>query len=208
MRLDLQMYTQTSTKTILHIGYVRVSSTQQNTARQLEGEKLSLTFTDKVSGASTQRPELQRLLEDTNLSLLHEVVLHVHSLDRLARNLQDLQMLIQKLAAKGWTVVFHKENLTFTAGAGAGSAMQTLLLQMLGAVAEFERSLIRERQAEGIAIAKQKKVYKGRAACLNAERINELQLRAKVQNNKTALAKEFGISRVSLYKYLSCCDFN
>jgi DNA invertase Pin-like site-specific DNA recombinase len=190
-----------TSKTDLHIAYVRVSSEGQNTGRQLAEVTCSLIFTDKLSGATKERPELQKLLSDSNLSALHNVTLHVHSLDRLARNLQDLQSLVQHFLAKGWTLIFHKENLTFASG--TGSAMNTLLLQMLGAVAEFERSLIKERQREGIAIAKQKGVYKGRAPVLTVEQIANLKERAIKCTNKSSLAKEFGISRVSLYKYLN-----
>lgn len=188
-------------KTDLHIAYKRVSTTDQNTARQLEGVSYSVCFEDKLSGKDTNRPELQKLLSDEGLSRLHNITLHVHSLDRLARNLQDLQDLVHRFLAKGWRVVFHKENLTFEAG--AGSAMQTLLLQMLGAVAQFERALIKERQAEGIAVAKAKGVYKGRKAALAPDQVVALRIEAATTTNKAALAKKFGISRSCLYNYLT-----
>jgi DNA invertase Pin-like site-specific DNA recombinase len=124
----------------------------------------------------------------------------VHSLDRLARNLVDLRQLVDGLLECGVTVAFVKERLTFT---GEDSAMSKLLLSVMGAFAEFERSLIRERQREGIAIAKAKgNVYKGRKPSLSAEDAKELRRRAANGENKTELAEEFGISRAALYVYL------
>lgn len=187
-------------KTELHIGYKRVSTADQATDRQLEGVRVSLCFEDKLSGKDMQRPELQRLLQDQNMSLTHEVILHVHSLDRLARNLSDLEEIVKTFTAKGWTVVFHKESMTFRPN--SEDPMQVLMLQVFGAVAQFERSLIRERQREGIAIAKAKGIYKGRKQSIPDEKIAELKKKAAEGANKSALAKEFGISRSSLYNYL------
>src|SRR5665213_3199117 len=127
------------------VGYCRVSTLDQNTDRQLEGVKLDKVFTDKASGKDTARPQLQAALE-----YLREGDLFViHSMDRLARNLDDLRRVVFDLTKKGVHVQFVKENLTFT---GEDSAMSTLLMSMLGAVAEFERSMIRERQREGIVL--------------------------------------------------------
>lgn len=188
-------------KTDLHIGYKRVSTVDQSTDRQLDGLQLSLVFEDKVSGKDVNRPELQKLINDQTLSSLHNVTLHVHSLDRLARNLQDLEKLVQVFTNKGWRLKFHKENLVFESG--AASAMQTLLLQLLGAVAQFERALIRERQKEGITIAKAKGVYKGRKNALSPAQVQDLKQQAATTTNKSELAKKFGISRASLYNYLA-----
>lgn len=178
------------------VGYQRVSSVDQNEMRQLDGLELDKTFTDKASGKDTQRPQLQRALE----FLREGDTLVVHSMDRLARNLDDLRAIVMTLTKRGVNVQFVKESLTFT---GEDSPMSTLLLSVMGAFAEFERSLIRERQREGIAIAKAKgDVYKGRKPSLDAARAALLVQRAKAGENKAALAREFGISRAALYVYL------
>jgi DNA invertase Pin-like site-specific DNA recombinase len=179
------------------VGYKRVSTLDQSAERQLIGEELDKVFEDKVSGKDTNRPQLQRMLEYVR----EGDVLVVHSLDRLARNLVDLRQLVDGLLERGVTVEFVKERLTFT---GEDSAMSKLLLSVMGAFAEFERSLIRERQREGIAIAKAKgDVYVGRKPSLSAERAVDLKRRADAGENKAALAREFGISRAALYVYLA-----
>lgn len=178
------------------VGYKRVSTLDQSAERQLIGEELDKVFEDKVSGKDTNRPQLQRMLEYVR----EGDVLVVHSLDRLARNLVDLRQLVDGLIARGVTVEFVKERLIFT---GEDSAMSRLLLSVMGAFAEFERSLIRERQREGVAIAKAKgDVYKGRKPSLTPDRAAELRQRVKAGVNKAALAREFGISRAALYVYL------
>lgn len=177
------------------IGYIRVSSTDQNTERQLDGVKLDKVFTEKLSGKDTNRPQLLALLEFAREG--DKVV--VHSLDRLARNLDDLRKTVNTLTQKGVSVEFIKEGLTFT---GEDSPMSVLLLSVMGAFAEFERALIRERQREGVAVAKAKGKYTGRKPTLNHPAIATLQQRAAAGENKTALAKEYGISRETLYKYL------
>ena len=117
-------------------------------------------------------------------------------MDRLARNLGDLLGLVKGLNDRGVVITFHKENITFT---GAADAMAMMMLSVMGAVAQFERSMILERQKEGIAIAKSKGVYKGRAAVLNATQIEEIKARLAAGESKVALAKEFQISRQTLY---------
>lgn len=137
------------------IGYVRVSSFDQNPERQLEQTQVSKVFTDKASGKDTQRPQLEALL-----SFVREGdTVVVHSMDRLARNLDDLRRLVQKLTQRGVRIEFLKEGLVFT---GEDSPMANLMLSVMGAFAEFERALIRERQREGIALAKQRGAYRGR----------------------------------------------
>lgn len=177
------------------VGYIRVSSIGQNTDRQLDGVRLDRVFEEKASAKDTQRPVLQDCIGYVRAG----DVLHVHSMDRLARNLDDLRAIVRSLTAKGVKVQFHKESLAFT---GDDSPMANLLLSMLGAVAEFERALIRERQREGIAVAKDKGVYRGRKPTLTAERIEELRQRAAGGEKKAALAREFGISRETVYGYL------
>jgi DNA invertase Pin-like site-specific DNA recombinase len=127
------------------IGYVRVSSLEQNETRQLEGEKLDRIFTDKASGKDTNRPQLQELLQFVR----EGDTVFVHSMDRLARNLDDLRQLVKKLTNKGICIYFVKEGLTFN---GEDSPMSNLLLSVMGAFAEFERALIKERQREGIVL--------------------------------------------------------
>lgn len=178
------------------VGYRRVSSVDQNEARQLEGLELDKVFTDKASGKDTKRPQLERALE----FLREGDVLVVHSMDRLARNLDDLRLVVLTLTKRGVSVQFMKESLTFT---GEENAMAQLLLSVMGAFAEFERSLIRERQREGIDLAKKKGIYKGRKPSLDSAKASELRRRANNGENKAALAREFGISRAALYVYLA-----
>ena len=178
------------------IGYVRVSSVDQNTDRQLEGVKLDRVFTDKASGRDTKRPALDELLRFVREG---DTVI-VHSIDRLARNLPDLRRTVEDLTGRGIQLQFIKEGLTFS---GDDSPMSTLLLSVMGAFAEFERALIRERQLEGIEIAKRKGVYKGRKKALSRTQVTELKTRVEARESKTDLAREYGISRETLYRYLT-----
>jgi len=178
------------------VGYVRVSSIDQNTERQLDGVEVDKTFTDKVSGKDVNRPQLKAALD----YLRDGDVLVVHSMDRLARNLVDLRMLVDGLTARGVLVEFVKERLSFT---GEDTLAAKLLLNVMGAVAEFERAMLRERQREGIAIAKKAGVYKGRKPSLTPERVAELRARVAAGEKKAGLAREFGISRETLYQYAS-----
>ena len=181
------------------IGYVRVSRFDQNPERQLEQVQLDKVFTDKASGKDTQRPQLDALLGFVREG---DTVV-VHSMDRLARNLDDLRRLVQGLTQRGVRIEFVKEHLTFT---GEDSPMANLMLLVMGAFAEFERALIRERQCEGIALAKQRGAYRGRKKALAPERVAELQRRAAAGEKKAQLAREFGISRETLYQYLRTDD--
>ncbi len=177
------------------IGYIRVSTLDQNPDRQLEGVQVSKVFIDKASGKDTQRPQLEALL-----SYVREGdTLVVHSMDRLARNLDDLRRMVQQLTGRGIRIEFVKESLAFT---GEDSPMANLLLSVMGAFAEFERALIRERQREGISLAKQRGVYRGRKKALSDSRLEELRRRVEAREPKAALAREFGISRATLYEYL------
>ena len=177
------------------IGYVRVSSFDQNPERQLEHVPVDKVFIDKASGKDTQRPQLDALLDFVR----EGDTLVVHSMDRLARNLDDLRRLVQQLTRRGVRITFVREGLTFT---GEDSPMANLLLSVMGAFAEFERALIRERQREGIALAKQRGVYRGRKKALSPEQTAELRQRVAAGERKAKLAREFGISRESLYQYL------
>jgi DNA invertase Pin-like site-specific DNA recombinase len=177
------------------IGYVRVSSFDQNPDRQLEQTHVDKVFTDRASGKDTQRPELDVLL--TFVREGDTVV--VHSMDRLARNLDDLRCLVQKLTKRGVRIEFVKESLTFT---GEDSPMANLMLSVMGAFAEFERALIRERQREGIALAKQRGAYRGRQKALNSVQTLELKQRVAAGEQKATVARSLGISRETLYQYL------
>ncbi|WP_019012211.1 recombinase family protein [Deinococcus aquatilis] len=177
------------------IGYIRVSSFDQNPDRQLNGLNLARTFTDLASGKDTQRPQLKILLEFVREG---DTVV-VHSMDRLARNLDDLRQLVNSLTKRGIRVAFVKEGLTFT---GEESPMSTLLLSVMGAFAEFERALIRERQREGIALARKQGKYRGRKKALSPEQIEQLRTRIQAGEPKAMLARELGISRETLYRAL------
>lgn len=177
------------------IGYTRVSSVDQNTDRQLDGLELDKVFEDKASGKDTDRPQLKALLGHVREG--DEV--YVHEMARLARNLEDLLKTVRFMTDRGVKVTFIKENLTFT---GDESPMSLLMLSIMGAFAQFERSLIKERQREGIALAKQRGVYKGRAHKLTPEQATSLRERRSAGESVTGLAKEFGISRQTAYEYL------
>jgi len=177
------------------IGYIRVSSFDQNPDRQLEGITLNKKFVDQASGKNTSRPQLEALLEyvrdgDTII---------VHSMDRLARNLDDLRRLVTQLTAQEIKIEFVKEGLTFT---GEDAPMSKLLLSVMGAFAEFERALIKERQMEGITLAKKRGAYKGRKALLSQEQVDDIKKRVARGDKKSHIARDFGISRETLYQYL------
>jgi DNA invertase Pin-like site-specific DNA recombinase len=178
------------------VGYIRVSSVDQNTERQLADVELNKTFTDKLSAKDVERPELQNCIE----WIREGDILHVHSIDRLARNLLDLQTLINKITDKGVQVHFHKENLIFEKN--INNPMNQLMLNMMGAFAQFERELIRERQREGIAAAKARGVKLGASFKLSEEQMVELRRRVETRENKSAIARDFGISRVTLYRLI------
>jgi DNA invertase Pin-like site-specific DNA recombinase len=180
------------------VGYIRVSSVDQNTARQteqLKGERLDRVFTDRVSGKSLDRPELRRMLEHVREG--DEIV--VHSLDRLGRNLVDLRTLVDSLTGRGVRVTFLKHGLSFT---GEDNSTSKLMLNIMAAVAEFEREMIRERQREGIAVAKAQGRYRGGKAKLAPAKARELAARVQDGEPKAKLAREYGISRETLYQYL------
>jgi DNA invertase Pin-like site-specific DNA recombinase len=177
------------------VGYVRVSAFDQNVDRQLEGLALDKVFTDKASGKDVDRPQLEAML-----SFVREGdIVVVHSMDRLARNLDDLRKLVQSLTRRGIRIEFAKESLAFT---GEDSPMANLMLSVMGAFAEFERALIRERQREGIAIAKQRGAYRGRKKALSEVKVAELMQRVAGGEQKAAIARDLGISRETLYQYL------
>ena len=177
------------------IGYIRVSSGDQNTARQFEGIALDKTYTDTMTGSVKERPQLEACLN----YLREGDTLHVHSIDRLARNLRDLQEIVDGLVVNGVTVKFKTENLTFS---GDDSPMQKMTLQIMGSFAEFERTMIKSRQREGINAAKAKGEHLGRPKIDKSLSTTAKQLKADGLN-VVAIAKELKLSRPSVYKLLS-----
>ena len=181
----------------MRIGYRRVSTLDQNTARQLDGIPLDKVFEDHASGKDTARPQLQAALEWAR----EGDTLVVHSMDRLARNLGDLLRLVADLTGRGVRVEFVKEALTFT---GEDSPMATLMLSIMGAVASFERAMILERQREGVALAKKAGVYKGRAPAIRPGngKLAEL-IRLQSQGASVSeIARQLGVSRQTVYSAL------
>lgn len=183
------------------VGYVRVSSLDQNPERQLEELKamqVEKIFMDKLSGKNVERPELQNMLNFVR----EGDTLVVHSLDRLARNLSDLLTMVQDLTGRGVSVRFLNERLDFDAGKEA-SPVAKLMLSMVGAFAKFERSMIKRRQAEGIALAKERGVYKGRQRSVTDEQIQEVRSMIDMGVPLSKAVKKVGISRTTAYKYLN-----
>jgi DNA invertase Pin-like site-specific DNA recombinase len=177
------------------IGYVRVSTFEQNAQRQLDEIPVDRLFIDQASGKDTKRPQLE-----TMLAFVREGdTVVVHSMDRLARNLDDLRRLVQQLTRRAIRIEFVKEGLTFT---GEDSPMAHLMLSVMGAFAEFERSLLRERQREGITLAKQRGAYRGRKPSLSADQITDLKRRIAAGERKAHIARDFGVSRETVYQYL------
>jgi len=177
------------------IGYKRVSSIDQNEARQLEGKKLDKVFIDKASGRDNDRPQLQAMLDYVRDG---DVIL-VHSLDRIGRNLVHIKALIEEITGKGVEVRFVKENLFFHPQQDR-NPMTELMLNMLGSFAQFERDMIRERQREGIEIAKVKGRYRGRKKTLSDKQVLEIKELAFQGVSKNKIAKEYGISVPTLYR--------
>lgn len=177
------------------IGYVRVSSLDQNPDRQLENMEVDKLFVDKCSGKNIDRPQFKIMMD----YLRENDTLVVYSLDRLARNLDHLRQIVKQLVSQNIRVQFIKENLIFT---GDDSPIAVLLLSVMGAFAEFERKLIRERQSEGIraALAKGKKV--GRPVAFSQEEWKEVKERIEKGESKSKIIKEFGVGRSTFYKYL------
>lgn len=180
-----------------HIAYLRVSTTDQNTDRQLPDTAINFdkTFTDKCSGGTVKRPALAELKDYVR----EGDTIHVHSIDRLARNLVDLKQLVSDWNSQGISVKFHKESLSFNAG--GSDHMAELMLNMLGAVAQFELAMIQERRQEGIEKAKAAGKYRGRPTNeSNHQRISELRSQG-VSLRK--IANEVGVSLSTVQRALS-----
>jgi DNA invertase Pin-like site-specific DNA recombinase len=175
------------------IAYRRVSTTDQKTDRQLPGEQFDRVFEDKASAKDSNRPALREMMDYARQG----DTIVVHSIDRLARNLADLESLIATLTSKGVTVEFRKESLTFS---GGSDAMQTLMLQMMGAFAQFERSMIRERQREGYEAARANGVKMGRPSALSDNQLKSLKAKRASGATIRSLQDEFNLSRASVYR--------
>lgn len=178
------------------VGYIRVSSIDQSPELQLSEQVLDETFVDHCSGSTKKRPQLIACMKH----LRKNDELHVHSIDRLARNLKDLQQIVEELNRKGVTVIFHKEKLTFS---GSDDPFQKLQLQMLVAVSEFERAMIRERQREGILNTKKKGTPIGAPRKLSDSQIKEIRKMKANRFGVTEIAKKYDVSRVTVYKVLN-----
>ena len=176
----------------MKIGYRRVSSAGQNLDRQeFVCDKM---FEEKVSGAKRDRDALAQMIEFAREG--DEVI--VYSIDRLARDLRDLQDIISTLNDKGVSISFLKEKLTFSGD--SDDAFARLQLQMMGAFAEFERNIIRERQREGIARAKARGVYKGRKKTIDENRIRTMKADG---HSVTEISEVLGVSRMTVYRSLN-----
>lgn len=176
------------------IGYIRVSTLDQNPERQLADLQLDKKFIDHATGTKKDRPQLNALLE----YIREEDILYVHSLDRLARNMEDILELIKMLTKKGVEIRFQKENLVFN---GKDSALSKLNLMILGGFAEYEAAIIRERSLEGIARAKAKGKYKGKPTKLTKEMEEKIEVEFQTRKPAPQIAKELGIGRSTLWKY-------
>jgi DNA invertase Pin-like site-specific DNA recombinase len=176
------------------VGYRRVSSASQSLDRQ-ELEGCDKVFEEKITGAKRDRPELNRMLD----YIRDGDEVHVHSIDRLARDLRDLQSIIEQINDKDATITFIKEKLTFKPSAQA-DPFAKLQLHLMGAFAEFERSIIRERQREGIARAKERGVYAGRKASIDVEKVKSLHASGV---GASEIARQLGIGRASVYRLIA-----
>ena len=180
----------------MQIAYIRVSTVEQNEQRQIEAMQkygIEKWFTEKVSAKDTNRPKLQELLEFAR----EGDTIHIHDFSRLARSTKDLLDIVEQLNQKGVHLISNKENIDTSTPTGK------LMLTMIGAINEFERVNLLERQREGIAIAKRNGKYKGgkRKAITNfAEHYSRYMSR---EITKSALARELNISRPTLDKLIS-----
>lgn len=180
----------------MQLAYIRVSTIEQNEQRQMEAmQKYNIEkwFVEKVSAKDTNRPKLQELLDFAR----EGDIIHIHDFSRLARSTKDLLDIVELLNNKGVVLISNKENID------TGTPTGKLMLTMIGAINEFERTNLLERQREGIAIAKREKKYKGRKAITIPNFEENYKRYLKREINKTKLAKELKISRPTLDKLIN-----
>lgn len=180
----------------MKVAYVRVSTVEQNEARQIEALKpysIDKWFTEKVSGKNMDRPQLKAMLDYVR----EGDVVYIHDLSRIARSTGDLLKIVDYLQTKGVHLVSNKESIDTTTPTGK------LMLTMIGAINEFERANLLERQREGIAIAKAQGKYKGRRPVIVSDFASHYERYLSRQINKSQLAKELGISRPTLDKMIA-----
>lgn len=177
--------------------YKRVSTIVQNLTRQLKDVPCDREYVEKVSGKDLNRPQLQALLQNIRSG----DIVHVHEMSRLGRNTKDLLEIVEHIVNAGGTIKFHKENLEFKSG--ESNPFQSLMLNLLSSISQFERDLLLERQREGIAIAKAKGKYKGRRSKFSDIDIATIQKEFKTSKNKADLARKWKISRQYLYSLAS-----
>ncbi|MCM1234299.1 MAG: recombinase family protein [Ruminococcus flavefaciens] len=179
----------------MQIAYIRVSTVEQNEQRQVEAmEKYQIEkwFVEKVSAKDINRPKLQEMLDYAR----EGDTIHIHDFSRLARSTKDLLDIVEKLNQKGITLISNKENIDTSTPTGK------LMLTMIGAINEFERTNLLERQREGIEIAKRKGIYKGRKPVSIPDFEKHYQRYMKREISKSQLAKELNISRPTLDKLI------
>lgn len=184
------------------VAYIRVSTTDQNLDRQIESVgEVDRVFQDKISGKSTAgREGLAAALD----YIRDGDTLVVSSIDRLARSMTDLRQIVDQVVAKGASVEFVHEHMVFSKD--AADPRSTLMLGILGSFAEFERSIIRERQMEGIAEAKKRGVYRGGTPKLTADQVAEVRARVAAREPKTEIARSMGVSRQTVYRALAITE--
>lgn len=179
----------------MNIAYVRVSTVEQNEARQVEGLKkhnIDKWFTEKISAKDANRPQLQAMLEFAR----EGDTVFIHDFSRIARSTKDLLAIVEQLNAKGVHLVSNKENIDTSTPTGK------LMLTMIGAINEFERMNLLERQREGIALAVQEGKYKGRKEVQIEDFGSHYERYMRREVNKAQLAKELNISRPTLDKLI------
>lgn len=177
--------------------YTRVSTSGQSDDRQFDGLKIDPNnlYQDKISGAKKERPQLTELLK----AVRSGDTVHVWSIDRAARNLQHLLELIETVNGKVAAIQFHKEGLIFN---GSDNPMQKMQLQIMGSVAEFQRSLINEAAAEGRAVAKAKGTKFGRPSALSKADLQVIADERAKGKSVAAIAADLDVSRPVIYRAL------
>lgn len=180
----------------MELSYRRISTSHQNTARQLVGVDIDRDFVDIASGKNIERPQLKALLQMVRAG----DVIHVHELSRLGRSVKDLLEIVEHIVNLGASVRFYKENLIFSSD--TKNSFQSLMLNLLASIAEFERALLLERQMEGIQIAKQLGKFTGKKSRFTLEELNQIKEEFKSTKSKKKLAEKLGISRSYLYELI------